>query len=644
VQAAPEVVSSGNFANTIAMAVDTRGRIYLSDLKRVSEARYFPVIASLSMLSAVQGTSGMAVLEGSALHTARSVEFSGRGVSATMVGKPEGTRTPIRIDVSADAEPGPHSLTVTTDTGASPPFYSLEITRPGDPPRITDLQPFSGVQGATLKGVIRGHRLDNATAVAFSGTGVTVKLDGNGSTGILPVTITVAANAVPGARALTVTTPSGTSQPFRGFAVVAPIVAAVTPATAPRGMSTLLEIMGHGVEDVVSAEVSGQGITARILSSGSPAPPEVSNWQRGGENSGRGAAKVAPTPYPVIRVVITVASRAELGARTLSLSTRNGVSPAYGGLTVVPGEGTIRTLAASVPPILSGLETPRDIGADDAGNLYIASGSAIRKITPDGKAQTIFQLPTTPGGGRPDGSLNSIVVDRAGTLYAVTGDRLRIYKITSNGVTLLAGRAGPNETEENPERNRAILNANLGAPSGIAVDQSGNLFILDTRQRNVRRIALDGALTTVAGAGAVGTAARGDATEPKPVAITVDKGNLFIAEPGRIYRIAPDGTMQKVFDDQKDLEPQRLKITALAVDPKGNLFFASENRIFRLLPNGTLRVIAGQDQSSETNDGDGGPASAATIRTTKGLAIDGKGNIYFTTPNSVRMIVGGAEL
>jgi len=79
-------------------------------------------------------------------------------------------------------------------------------------PTITGIEPASGLQGSTVDAVITGTNLEGATEVSFSGEGVTAKVREGGTDTTLPITITIAADAPPGERTFTVTTPAGTAE------------------------------------------------------------------------------------------------------------------------------------------------------------------------------------------------------------------------------------------------------------------------------------------------------------------------------------------------------------------------------------------------------------------------------------------------
>jgi hypothetical protein len=88
-------------------------------------------------------------------------------------------------------------------------------------PALISISSSSGNQGSTVSATIAGTNLTGATAVSFSGSGVTATINSGASSTSLPVSITILSGAATGARTLTVTTPAGTSVPFNGFTITA---------------------------------------------------------------------------------------------------------------------------------------------------------------------------------------------------------------------------------------------------------------------------------------------------------------------------------------------------------------------------------------------------------------------------------------
>src|ERR1019366_1099580 len=108
-------------------------------------------------------------------------------------------------------------------------------------------------------------------------------------------------------------------------------------------------------------------------------------------------------------------------------------------------------------------------------------------------------------------------------------------------------------------------------PSGLAVDLSGNLLIVDSYYKAIRKVTPQGFISSVAG-----TSTGGIAIDPF--------GDLFVADCG----ISGSGTVSKV------------------------------------TPQGIISIVAGGGSG-----GDGGPATSAYVQCPRGVAIDGSGNLFF---------------
>jgi subtilisin family serine protease len=109
-------------------------------------------------------------------------------------------------------------------------------------PTIGGIDPTSGLQGKTIDAVIQGTNLAGATAVTFSGSGVTAALRAGGTETTLPIAIAIAADASPGARTFSVSTSTGTASSGEiAFTVLQAPVIAVEPESL-----SYQAVMGEG--------------------------------------------------------------------------------------------------------------------------------------------------------------------------------------------------------------------------------------------------------------------------------------------------------------------------------------------------------------------------------------------------------------
>lgn len=179
--------------------------------------------------------------------------------------------------------------------------------------------------------------------------------------------------------------------------------------------------------------------------------------------------------------------------------------------------------------------SPQGIVLDSNGNLFIADygNHKIRKVESNGFVTTFAG---TGSSGSTDGngiaaSFNrpaSITIDGNDNLYVVESFGQKIRKITPTAdVTTIAG----NGTIGN--NNGIGSSANFNYPSGIAIDNSNNLFITDTNNNVIRKIDTNGNVSTFAGTGSQGfnNGAIDAATFRFPKGITIDQnGNLYITD------------------------------------------------------------------------------------------------------------------
>ena len=144
---------------------------------------------------------------------------------------------------------------------------------------------------------------------------------------------------------------------------------------------------------------------------------------------------------------------------------------------------------------------------DGAGNVYIAdrSNSRIRRIDTDGMITTIAGTGARGYGG--DGGpavgadLNwpfGVALDRTGNLYIADSNNHRIRRVDTAGV--INTIAGNGELGYSGDGALAV-HARLFQPSGLAVDDAGNLYFADAPNQSVRRVDANGTITTIAGGG-----------------------------------------------------------------------------------------------------------------------------------------------
>lgn len=212
-------------------------------------------------------------------------------------------------------------------------------------------------------------------------------------------------------------------------------------------------------------------------------------------------------------------------------------------------DGTITTLLSTVNDTNRGI--PMGITVDTDGNVYATVGNTIRKIFPDG---TVIVLAGSAGAdfGYADGQGAEaqfsipwgITVNASGIVYVADFGNYKIRKILPDGtVSTLAGST-PGYADGQG------ANSLFRAPIDVEVDKDGNIFVADAGNHKIRKITPDGNVTTVAGStigyyDGLGTSAQFNS----PRGITVDgSGNVYVSDSDNfvVRKIAPDGTVVTV--------------------------------------------------------------------------------------------------
>ena len=206
---------------------------------------------------------------------------------------------------------------------------------------------------------------------------------------------------------------------------------------------------------------------------------------------------------------------------------------------------------------------PEGLASDGNGNIYVAdSGSnTIRKISPEAAVTTLAGSPYTNSNTNPESvdgigsaarfaSPNSVAVDGDGNLYISDSGNYTIRKITSDGtVTTLAGEVGVKGSADGPG-----VAAQFGYLTGIAVDESGNIYVVDAFNFTIRKITPNGTVTTLAGTAGVSGSADGTGAAAQfnflaYSGLAADRiGNLFVADSGNsaIRKVTPDGVVTTI--------------------------------------------------------------------------------------------------
>jgi sugar lactone lactonase YvrE len=292
---------------------------------------------------------------------------------------------------------------------------------------------------------------------------------------------------------------------------------------------------------------------------------------------------------------------------------------------------------------------------DSSGNLYIADQQniTVRKMTPDGAVSTLAGTAGVTGTNDGPGlsahfnNPSGLATDRDGNVYLTDSFSHTIRKITPLGdVSTFAGAPGTSGAT-----NGVGSAALFKVPFGIAVDSNGVVFVGDSFNQDIRKIAPDGTATTFAGSfGLTGTNDGPDATArfnfPQGVALD-GSGNVYVLDEGNftIRQISPAGqvsTFAGIPGVSGSADGPRGTATfnlgfGLASDASGNVFVADDvnGLIRKISPSGNVTTIGGSLNRAGSADGTG---EDALFNTPQGISVDNHGNVYVsdTFNNSIR--------
>ncbi|MEO6993560.1 MAG: FG-GAP-like repeat-containing protein [Lacunisphaera sp.] len=304
---------------------------------------------------------------------------------------------------------------------------------------------------------------------------------------------------------------------------------------------------------------------------------------------------------------------------------------------------------------------PYGLAIDSGGNLYVADSTngTIRKVSPTGLVTTLAGMAGTRSstdGMRSQAGFDSpegVAVDGAGTVYVADLGNNTVRKITAEGlVTTLAGTAGVEGSADGLGGA-----ASFRQPADVTVDASGNVYVADLGNSTVRKITPEGLVTTLAGLpGSKGNAdGQGSAARfYSPMGLALDQsGNIWVSDRinNLIRKITPAGLVTTVAGlaggGRRDSVDGMLAdasfdyIGGLAVNAAGEVFVVeigeTGGTIRKITPDGFVLTVAGHrggafggnhgigSNDPTYNDGIG---SAAGFAYPTGVAVDRSGNVY----------------
>ncbi|MGA7683470.1 MAG: SMP-30/gluconolactonase/LRE family protein [Terriglobales bacterium] len=369
-----------------------------------------------------------------------------------------------------------------------------------------------------------------------------------------------------------------------------------------------------------------------------------------------------------------------------------------GVINTFAGNGTTGFGGDGGPATAANLNFPYGLQTDGSGNLYIADlyNYRIRIVNAKGTINTFAGNGNTgcsgDGGSATAAAIGSptgLTLDGNSLLMATQSGcgRIRAVDLTSNTITTIAGSgggydgdghaalsskfAGPSDVKVDPSGNVVIVDrgngrvrevnaqtqivstiaggftgdggkgtlSNFNFPDGMGFDSNNNLYIADSSNHRVRKLAATGTITTIAGTGVTGYS--GDmglaaaATLDAPQAVAADtSGNVFIADQAGAVLREVSATTGKITTFSNGVcysgSAPFCAFSSLATDASGNVYGADPYfcAIWQITPSGTVTAVAGAPDQGCGYNSDGIPATQALLNSPFGVALDSAGNIY----------------
>ncbi|MFL9484270.1 IPT/TIG domain-containing protein [Chitinophagaceae bacterium LWZ2-11] len=407
--------------------------------------------------------------------------------------------------------------------------------------------------------------------------------------------------------------------------VVDHTITSINPDNGPKGIS--VEITGtHFGTDPSKVKVSFNGMDATV------------------------------TGVTDTKLIVTVPAKSGTGAVAVTILSKTVTGPIF---TYIPGM-VVSTLAGTGT---SGFVNGTGAGAkfqspilhaitDSKGNIYVVDPGnfAIRKITPDGTVSTfagsgaagiVDAISTAASFYQPNG----ITADAQDNLYVSDGCAIRKIKPDGTVTTIAGNNTGSACGYKDGPGGIAAFNY----PYGLCTDASGNVYVAERGNHDVRKITPAAITSTFVGGGYGDAEGTGTAALFKyPHALCSDNsGNIFLVDQSnyKIRKITPAGVVTTFagsgvnnrVDGQGTAAAFRT-VNAICADKTGNLFFVEQNSdstfLRMLTPTGKMSTLAGGHYGWVD-----GNASTARFLSVYGICIDANGVIYITDAQRIRKVV-----
>lgn len=290
-----------------------------------------------------------------------------------------------------------------------------------------------------------------------------------------------------------------------------------------------------------------------------------------------------------------------------------------GVISAFAGTGEVGSGGDGVPAKDATLNSPTGIAIDAAGNVFISDQQThrVRKVATDGIITTVAGTGVGFGGYGGDGGLakdaelnspQDLAVDKDGNLLIadILNNRIRKVTIADGKISTVAGTGLYGYSGDG----LLATQSDLANPSGVAVDNAGNIYIADLGNQRIRKVSVaDGKMTTIAGTGTAGFS--GDGGPAANAAINLSFPSF------------------------------------ISVDGAGDVYFAdrNNNRIRKITINtGVITTVVGTGVSGF--NGDGTSPSGTNLTFPSDVAVDSSGSLFIAdlTDNRIRRTRAAAGL
>jgi uncharacterized protein (TIGR03437 family) len=261
---------------------------------------------------------------------------------------------------------------------------------------------------------------------------------------------------------------------------------------------------------------------------------------------------------------------------------------------------------------------------------------------------------TGNGGPAIDATLNpnGVAVDAAGNIYIADLGSGSVRKVNTAGIINVFAGGGHGLSNGVPATNVALYFQ--AYHNGLAVDKAGNVYFADNGNQRVVKVDTAGIFTTVAGNGNKGYSGDGGPATSAELAAPTDvafdsAGNMYIADSlnivvrkvdtgGNISTFAGNGECCDSGDGGPATSAALASPTSLAVDSAGNVYIGDRgfNVVRKVNAAGIISTAVGTPGITGFA-GDGGPATSALISAALGVAVDGSGNLYIADSGNCRI-------